>query len=195
MRPARHRRRPCRISSRDGGAPSQPPPIPPAISRKSCRRWGVRHPRRAPGLLLYQVNNPSPPAQPAHVTLNHEQEFSEKVDVVYSRRPSTRSSPPTTRNGQRQIQAIPSPRRRTIAMPWPDDGVVLDNAGRPISTAAPKIRQLHPRRVQHVRSVTGQLNGRLNVDTIQSTDLESSRFSAKAPRRSRRARCQDQDGG
>ena len=76
------------------------------------------------------------------------------------------------------------------------NGVVLDNAGRPHFNGGSENQTNYTLDGFNMSDpVTGQLNGRLNVDTIQSTDLESSRFGGKRPRRSRRARCQDQDGG
>ena len=138
------------------------------------------------GFYLYQGSQ-SFAAGPSQltVTLNHEQEFSEKVDVVYSPPPI---DPPQTSDHKElvnaEIQAIPFPAsqdyRNALALM---NGVVLDNAGLPHFNGGSTNQTNYTLDGFNISDpVTGQLEARLNVDTIQSTDLESSRFSAESGR-------------
>ena len=116
------------------------------------------------------------------VTLNHVQEFSEKVDVTASPPPI---DPQQTAEHKElvnaEIQAIPFPAsqdyRNALALM---NGVVLDNAGLPHFNGGATSQTNYTLDGFNISDpVTGQLQTRLNVDTIQSTDLESSRFSAE----------------
>jgi uncharacterized protein YjbI with pentapeptide repeats len=138
------------------------------------------------GFYLYQGSQ-SFAAGPSQltVTLNHEQEFSEKVDVVYSPPPI---DPQQTSDHKElvnaEIQAIPFPAsqdyRNALALM---NGVVLDNAGLPHFNGGSTNQTNYTLDGFNISDpVTGQLEARLNVDTIQSTDLESSRFSAESGR-------------
>jgi hypothetical protein len=110
------------------------------------------------------------------------QEFSEKVDVTDSPPPID----PQQTSDQKElvnaeIQAIPFPAsqdyRNALALM---NGVVLDNAGRPHFNGGDTNQTNYTLDGFNISDpVTGALEARLNVDTIQSTDLESSRFSAE----------------
>jgi hypothetical protein len=138
------------------------------------------------GFYLYQGSQPfaAGPSQ-LTVTLNHEQEFSEKVDVVYSPPPiDPQQSSDHKELVNAEIQAIPFPAsqdyRNALALM---NGVVLDNAGRPHFNGGSTNQTNYTLDGFNISDpVTGQLEVRLNVDTIQSTDLESSRFSAESGR-------------
>ena len=138
------------------------------------------------GFYLYQGSQ-SFTAGPSQltVTLNHVQEFSEKVDVVYSPPPiDPQQSSDHKELVNAEIQAIPIPAsqdyRNALALM---NGVVLDNAGRPHFNGGSENQTNYTLDGFNMSDpVTGQLNARLNVDTIQSTDLESSRFSAESGR-------------
>jgi len=116
------------------------------------------------------------------VTLNHVQEFSEKVDVTASAPPIDPQQPAEHKElVNAEIQAIPMPAsqdyRNALALM---DGVVLDNSGVPhFNGGAANQANYTLDGFNMSDPVTGQLDTRLNVDSIQTTDLESSRFSAE----------------
>ena len=135
------------------------------------------------GFYLYQGNQSfDPGSSQLTVTLNHVQEFSEKVDVT--------SSPPPIDPQQAsdhkelvnaEIQAIPLPAsqdyRNALTLM---NGVVLDNSGRPHFNGGDTNQTNYTLDGFNISDpVNGTLEARLNIDTIQSTDLESSRFSAE----------------
>ncbi len=123
-------------------------------------------------------------AEPPHLTvaLNYVQEFSEKVDVTASPPPIDPQQPADHKElVNAEIQAIPIPAsqdyRNALTLL---DGVVLDNSGIPhFNGGAANQTNYTLDGFNMSDPVTGQLNTRLNVDSIQSTDLESSRFSAE----------------
>ena len=116
------------------------------------------------------------------VTLNHVQEFSDKVDVTASSPPIDPQQPAEHKElVNAEIQAIPFPAsqdyRNALALM---DGVVLDNAGVPhFNGGAANQTNYTLDGFNMSNPVTGRLDTRLNIDTIESTDLESSRFSAQ----------------
>jgi len=135
------------------------------------------------GFYLYQGSQTfDPGSSQLTVTLNHVQEFSEKVDVT--------SSPPPIDPQQAsdhkelvnaEIQAIPLPAsqdyRNALTLM---NGVVLDNSGRPHFNGGDTNQTNYTLDGFNISDpVNGTLEARLNIDTIQSTDLESSRFSAE----------------
>ena len=171
----------------DGGAPVPASSDPAGNFRANLAadgEYAIRAERQ--GFYLYQCKQSftTGPSQ-LTVTLNHEQEFSEKVDVVYSPPPiDPQQSSDHKELVNAEIQAIPIPAsqdyRNALALM---NGVVLDNAGRPHFNGGSENQTNYTLDGFNMSDpVTGQLNGRLNVDTIQSTDLESSRFSAESGR-------------
>lgn len=116
------------------------------------------------------------------VTLNHVQEFSEKVDVTASSPPIDPQQPSDHKElVNAEIQAIPMPAsqdyRNALALL---DGVVLDNQGiLHFNGGSPDQTNYTLDGFNMSDPVTGGLETRMNVDSIQSTDLESSRFSAE----------------
>ena len=116
------------------------------------------------------------------VVLNHVQEFSEKVDVTASAPPIDPQQPSDHKElVNAEIQAIPFPAsqdyRNALALM---NGVVLDNSGTPhFNGGAANQANYTIDGFNMSDPVTGGLLTRLNVDSIQSTDLESSRFSAE----------------
>ena len=119
------------------------------------------------------------------VTLNHVQEFSEKVDVIASSPPIDPQQPADHKElVNTEIQAIPFPAsqdyRNALALM---NGVVLDNSGIPHFNGGAASQTNYTLDGFNMSDpVTGGLNTRLNVDAIQSTDLETSRFSAESGR-------------
>jgi hypothetical protein len=138
------------------------------------------------GFYLYQGRQAFDPGpSQLTVTLNHVQEFSEKIDVTASPLPI---DPQQTSDHKElvnaEIQAIPFPAsqdyRNSLALM---NGVVLDNSGIPhFNGGSPNQTNYTLDGFNISDPVTGTLEARLNVDTIQSTDLESSRFSAESGR-------------
>jgi Carboxypeptidase regulatory-like domain len=135
------------------------------------------------GYYIYQGKQPfGSEASQLTLTLNHVQEFSEKVDVTSSAPPIDPQQPADHKElVNAEIQAIPMPAsqdyRNALALM---NGVILDNAGVPhFNGGAPNQTNYTLDGFNMSDPVTGQLVTRLNVDTIQSTDLESTRFSAE----------------
>ena len=138
------------------------------------------------GFYLYQGRQSfDPGSSQLTVTLNHVQEFSEKVDVTASPPPiDPQQASDHKELVNAEIQAIPFPAsqdyRNALALM---NGVVLDNAGRPHFNGGATNQTNYTLDGFNISDpVTGQLEARLNIDTIQSTDLESSRFSAESGR-------------
>ena len=138
------------------------------------------------GFYVYQGKQPfNEASSQLTVTLNHVQEFSEKVDVTASSPPIDPQQPADHKElVNAEIQAIPMPAsqdyRNALTLM---NGVVLDNNGIPhFNGGAPNQTNYTLDGFNMSDPVTGQLQTRLNVDSIQSTDLESSRFSAESGR-------------
>ena len=135
------------------------------------------------GFYVYQGKQ-SFSGTPAQLTiaLNYVQEFSDKVDVAASTPPIDPQQPAEHKElVNAEIQAIPIPAsqdyRNALSLL---DGVVLDNNGIPHFNGGGANQTNYTLDGFNMSDpVTGQLNTRLNVDSIQSTDLESSRFSAE----------------
>ncbi|HEY2014304.1 MAG TPA: carboxypeptidase regulatory-like domain-containing protein, partial [Bryobacteraceae bacterium] len=115
------------------------------------------------------------------ITLNHLQEFSDKIDVVYSppaidlQQPSDRKELDNT-----EIQAIPYPAPQDYRNALPlMDGVVQDNSGRAHFNGGDTNQTNYTLDGFNISDpVTGRLETRVNIETIQSMNVESSRFSA-----------------
>jgi len=138
------------------------------------------------GFYVYQGTQ-SFSASPSQltVTLNHVQEFSEKVDVTASSPPIDPQQPADHKElVNAEIQAVPFPAsqdyRNALAML---NGVILDNSGIPHFNGGAASQTNYTLDGFNMSDpVTGGLGTRLNVDAIQSTDLESSRYSAESGR-------------
>jgi hypothetical protein len=116
------------------------------------------------------------------ITLNHLQEFSERIDVVASppaidpQQPSDRKELDNT-----EIQTIPFPApqdyRNALQL---FDGVVQDNSGRYHFNGAAVSQTNYTLDGFNISNpVTGQLDTRVNIDSIQAMAVENSRFSAE----------------
>jgi len=116
------------------------------------------------------------------ITLNHVQEFADRIDVTYSPPaidPQQASDHKELHNTE--IQAIPYPASQDyrIALPLMN-GVVLDNLTQLHFNGGASNQTSYSLDGFNVSDpVTGRLEARLNIDSIQSTDLDSSRFSAE----------------
>ena len=114
------------------------------------------------------------------VTLNHLQEFSERIDVTASA-PVIDPQQPAERkeldNTEIQTVPYPAPQDYRSALPL-FDGVVEDNGGRAHFNGGDVNQTNYTLDGFNMSNpVTGGLDSRVNIDTIQSMDLESSRFS------------------
>jgi hypothetical protein len=115
------------------------------------------------------------------ITLNHLQEFSERIDVTYSppaidlQQPSDRKELAST-----EIQSIPYPAPQDYRNALPlMNGVIQDTAGRIHVNGGDTNQTNYTLNGFNISDpVTGRLETRVNVETIQSMGLENSRFSA-----------------
>ena len=136
------------------------------------------------GFYLYQSRGQEMGPGPAELTivLNHLQEFSDRIDVTYSP-PAIDPSQPEERKelDNTEIQAIPYPAPQDYRNALPlMDGVVQDNAGRNHINGGDTNQTNYTLDGFNMSDpVTGRLETRLNIDTIQSADLATSRFSAE----------------
>ncbi len=137
-----------------------------------------------PGFFVYQGGGPQRFAAGPNqltITLNHLQEYTERVDVTYSPPvidPQQASDLKELDNAE--IQAIPFPApqdyRNSLQLM---NGVVMDNAGHPHVNGADVQQTGYTLDGFNISDpVTGSLEARLNIDTIQTIELQTSRFSA-----------------
>jgi hypothetical protein len=135
------------------------------------------------GFFVYQGSAERFSAGPIQLTiaLNHLQEFSERVDVTYS---PPAIDPRQVSDGKEldnaEIQAIPFPApqdyRNALQLM---NGVVQDNAGRPHVNGADVQQTNYTLDGFNLSDpVTGRLEARVNIDTIQTVALQTSRLSA-----------------
>src|SRR5579872_6033576 len=116
------------------------------------------------------------------ITLNHLQEFSERIDVTASA-PAIDPQQPSDRreldNTEIETVPYPAPQDYRSALPLMD-GVVEDNAGRAHFNGGATSQTNYTLDGFNISNpITGNLDTRLNIDSIQSMDLESSRFSVE----------------
>ena len=116
------------------------------------------------------------------ITLNHQQEFSERIDVTASP-PAIDPQQPADRKelDNTEILAIPYPApqdyRNALQLL---DGVVQDNTGRyHFNGASPNQTNYTLDGFNMSNPVTGQLDTRVNIDSIQAMTVQNSRFSAE----------------
>lgn len=115
------------------------------------------------------------------ITLNHQQEFPERIDVKASpsaidpEQPAERKELDNT-----EIQSVPyaAPADYRSALPL-FDGVVQDNSGHYHFNGAASNQTNYTMDGFNISDpVTGELDTRVNIDSIQSMEVQSSRFSA-----------------
>jgi len=116
------------------------------------------------------------------VTLNHQREFSERVDVTASP-PNVDPQQPAAHQelDNTEILAVPYPAPQDYRNALPlADGVVQDNAGRVhFNGGASNQTSYTLDGFNLANPVDGQLDARMNIDSIQSMTIESSRFAAE----------------
>lgn len=116
------------------------------------------------------------------ITLNHVQEFADKIDVTYSP-PAIDPAQPAARSelDNQEIQTVPYPAPHDFRNALPlFDGVVQDNSGRPHFNGGQTNQTNYTLDGFNLSDpVTGRLDARINIDTIQSMEVQTSRFSAE----------------
>lgn len=116
------------------------------------------------------------------IVLNHQQEFSERIDVTAS---------PAAIDPQQPADRKELDNTEMLAVPYPApqdyrnalqlfDGVVQDNSGRYHFNGAASSQTNYTLDGFNVSNpVTGQLDARVNIDSIQAMTVQNSRFSAE----------------
>ncbi len=116
------------------------------------------------------------------ITLNHLQEFSDRIDVTYSP-PAIDPKQPADRKelDNTEIQSVPYPASQDYRNALPMmDGVVQDNQGRAhINGGGANQTSYALDGFNMADPTTGNLDARLNIDAIQSMEVATSRFSAE----------------
>jgi hypothetical protein len=115
------------------------------------------------------------------IRLNHLQEFADRIDVTYSAPaidPQQTSERKELTNTEIQGVPYPAPQDYRNALPLLN-GVVQDNAGRVHFNGGDTNQANYTLDGFNISDpVTGRLETRVNIETIQSTDLENSRYAA-----------------
>jgi len=116
------------------------------------------------------------------ITLNHLQEFSDKIDVTYSP-PAIDPQQPADRKelDNTEIQAVPYPAPQDYRNALPMiDGVLQDTAGRAHFNGGSTNQTNYMLDGFNISDpVTGRLETRVAIDSIQSMSVSTSRFSAE----------------
>jgi hypothetical protein len=116
------------------------------------------------------------------ITLNHLQEFSERINVTASSPAIDPQQPAEHKElDNKEFETVPFPASEDYRSALPLlDGVVADNSGRPHFNGGSTSQTNYTLDGFNISDpVTGELNTRVNDETIQSMDLQSSRFSAE----------------
>jgi len=116
------------------------------------------------------------------VTLNHQQEFSERVDVTASPPHIDPQQPAAHKElDNTEILAVPYPAPQDYRNALPlVDGVVQDNAGLThFNGGAANQTSYTLDGFNLANPVDGRLDARMNIDSIQSMTIEGSRFTAE----------------
>jgi hypothetical protein len=135
------------------------------------------------GFFVYTNREQSFEAGASQLTIrmNHQQEFADHIDVNYSPPaidPQQTSETKELTNTEIQAVPYPAPQDYRNALPM-FNGVVQDNAGRAHFNGGDTNQANYTIDGFNVSDpVTGRLEARVNIDTIQSMDLENSRYSA-----------------
>jgi hypothetical protein len=121
------------------------------------------------------------------ITLNHLQEFAETVDVVYSP-PAIDLAEPAERKELNTVEVLtvpyPAPHDLRNALPL-FQGVVQDTGGRTHVNGGATDQTNYTLDSFNVSDpATGRFEARLNIDSVRSLDLETSRFGADKGRAS-----------
>ncbi len=136
------------------------------------------------GFYLYQRRSQEfvPGGAELTITLNHLQEFSDRIDVTYSPPAIDPTKPADHKElDNTEIESVPYPAPQDFRNALPlIDGVVMDNAGRPHFNGAETGQTNYTMDGFNISDpVTGRLDTRLNIETVQTMVVDSSRFSAE----------------
>lgn len=136
------------------------------------------------GFFLYQgkPRQFEPGGGDLTVVMNHLQEFADHIDVVYSP-PAIDPAQPSDRkeldNAEIMTVPYPAPHDYRNALPL-IPGVVQDNSGRPHFNGAQQNQTNYTLDGFNVSDpVTGRLEARVNIESIQTMDVQTTRFSAE----------------
>jgi hypothetical protein len=116
------------------------------------------------------------------ITLNHVLEFSDRIDVQASSPAIDPQQPAEHKElDNTEIETVPYPASRDYRNALPlMDGVVADNSGQAHFNGGDTNQTSYTLDGFNLANpVTGNLDARLNIDTIQSMTVESSRYSAE----------------
>src|SRR3954452_8250471 len=166
----------------------------PPISASSDRAGNFRvalpvagaYPIRAERLGFYLFEGKPRPFEPGPgeltITLNHLQEFADHIDVIYSP-PAIDPSQPAERKELDNTEILtvpyPAPHDYRNALPMMD-GVVQDNSGRAHFNGAQQNQTNYTLDGFNLSDpVTGRLEARVNIESIQAMELQTSRYSAE----------------
>src|SRR5689334_16325030 len=116
------------------------------------------------------------------ITLNHLQEFSDRIDVTYSPSAIDPQQPAERKElDNKEIQAVPYPAPQDYRNALPlIDGVVQDNLGRAHFNGGDTNQTNYTLDGFNISDpVNGRLETRVNIESIQSMTVQTSRFSAE----------------
>ena len=136
------------------------------------------------GFFMYQGQGQNFDAGPSQliITLNHLQEFADRIDVVYSPPaidPQQTAERKELANTEIESVPYPAPQDYRNALPLMN-GVIQDSLGRIHFNGGDTNQASYTLDGFNVADpVTGRLETRLNIDTLQTMEMESSRFSAE----------------
>jgi len=151
------------------------------IALPSAGDFSVRAERL--GFYLYQSPAQSfGPGMELIITLNHLQEFADHIDVTASAAAIDPTQPAERKELENtEIQTIPYPAPQDYRNALPMmDGVVQDNAGRAHFNGGQVSQTNYTLDGFNISDpVTGRLETRVNLETIQSMEVATSRFSAE----------------
>jgi hypothetical protein len=116
------------------------------------------------------------------IVLNHVQEFADQIDVTYSP-PAIDPAQPAARQelDNKEIESVPYPAPHDFRNALPlFNGVVQDNSGRAHFNGGQTNQTNYTLDGFNISDpVTGRLDTRVNIDTIQSMEVQTSRFAAE----------------
>ena len=147
----------------------------------SAGTYSLRAERSGYFLYTNKAQNFENGASQLTIRLNHQQEFADRIDVTYSAPaidPQQTSERKELTNTEIQAVPYPAPQDYRNALPLLN-GVVQDNAGRVHFNGGDTNQTNYTLDGFNISDpVTGRLEARVNIDTIQSMDLENSRYAA-----------------
>jgi Carboxypeptidase regulatory-like domain len=135
------------------------------------------------GFYRFQAKpTPFDAAREFTIALNHLQEFSERIDVTASS-PAIDPAQPSDHKelDNTEIQTVPYPAQQDYRNALPMiDGIVQDNSARPHVNGARTSQTNYTLDGFNLSDpVTGRLDARLNIDSIQAMDVQTARFAAE----------------